>query len=130
LEVAVIDPKWIKADRKAVDAYFRKLEGPVQAMAKTLDRIVREEAPDSKLGIKWSVPFYFRDAGPLADVSGAKRHVTSGVARGAELKDTKGMLRSTGRTPIGSATFPISEPVPEKTVRRWLREASGASAEA
>lgn len=118
-----MDPKWIKADRKAAEAYFRKLEGPVQAMAKRLDRIVREEAPDSKVGIKWAVPMYFRDAGALAYVSAAKRHVTFGVVRGAELKDTTGLLRSTGRSPIGSATFPISAPIPEKTVRRWLREA-------
>lgn len=118
-----MDPKWIKADRRAVEAYYRKLPEPAREMARTLDRIVREEAPDSKVGIKWSVPFYFRDAGPLAYVSVAKRHVTFGVARGAELKDATGLLQSTGRSPIGKATLPISQDVPENMVRRWIRDA-------
>lgn len=118
-----MDPKWIKADRKAADAYYRKLEWPIQAMAKTLDRIVRDEAPQSKVGIKWAVPFYFSDAGPLAYVSAAKRHVTFGVARGAELKDSTGLLQSTGRSPIAKATFPVAQDIPESVVRRWIRDA-------
>lgn len=63
-------------------------------MAKTLDRIVREEAPDSKVGIKWAVPFYFRGEGSLPYVSAAKRHVTFGVGRGAELNDSTGLLQT------------------------------------
>lgn len=117
----------VEPNEKAVELYLDALPLPTRLLATTLDRLVREELPDVKAGIKWGVPFYFL-SGPVCYVSGAKAHVTFGLAKGHHVDDASGLLTGTGKSPIRKAIFKVNAPVPDATVRAWLQAALRADA--
>jgi hypothetical protein len=106
----------------AVEAYYDRLPLPIRATARTLGALAREALPGARAIIRYGVPFYcLRE--PVCYVSAAKAHVTFGLTRGVEVPDRSGLLTGTGRSPIRKATFRVGDPVPEATVRAWLRHA-------
>ena len=60
-----------------------------------LVELMREAAPLAEPHIKWGQPVFVSN-GPFAFIKPAKNHVTLGFWRGADLKDSKGLLEGDG----------------------------------
>ncbi|MEM7038941.1 MAG: DUF1801 domain-containing protein [Bacteroidota bacterium] len=61
-----------------------------------LHELVLEIMPDAKHTIKWAQPVYESPEGPAVFMKAAKKHVTFGFWRGAELDDPNGVLEGSG----------------------------------
>lgn len=98
-------------------------------MAKRLDELVHEAAPDALEAIYWGVPFYFGQDEGIAYMSAAKTHVTLGFPNGDKMRDESGRLVGTGKSPIFKATLKLKDPLPEALIRTWLEQAVALSHE-
>lgn len=125
------DPKWKKLEKKKrhpdVRAYFERLPLEARVMARRLDELVHEAAPDALEAVYWGVPFYFGKEDGIAYLSAAKTHVTLGFPNGDRMDDPSGTLVGTGKSPIRKATLKLSKPLDEALVRAWLAQAVALS---
>ncbi|MHC4778578.1 MAG: DUF1801 domain-containing protein [Planctomycetota bacterium] len=80
---------------KTVTDYQEKLKGPRSTIVKKLRAIVRKAAPAAKESVKWAQPV-FEMNGPFCYIRAHSSHVNLGFFRGAEIKDTSGILEGTG----------------------------------
>jgi hypothetical protein len=76
---------------KTVDGYVAALPPEQQAIVTELRRLIRLAAPEAVESIKWAQPVYEVN-GPVAYIKAFATRVNFGFWRGAQLKDTRGLL--------------------------------------
>lgn len=122
-------PPWkIRPAAREARAYIAALPLPVRAIARTLDRAIRDAVPGVRVGMKWSVPFYYAK-GAICYVSAARGHVTFGLVNGAKIPDESGLLTGTGKSPIRKAVVRVGHEIPEREIAAWLRHAKRLDAD-
>jgi hypothetical protein len=78
-----------------VDAYIRRLDPELGALARQLRALVFEAVPEAEESIKWAHPTY-ESGGPFCYIKAFPRHVNLGFWRGATLHDAAGVVHTTG----------------------------------
>jgi hypothetical protein len=82
---------------KTIEDYIKDQEKDKGVIVKELVSIVNKAAPKAENGIKWAQPVFWNENGPFCFVKAHKDHVNIGFWRGAEMKDSKGLLEGTGK---------------------------------
>lgn len=113
---------------KTVQWYFEEKAGDWQAEVLTqLHELITRFAPDAEHGIKWSQPVYSSN-GPFAFMRSAKKHVTLGFWRGAELDDPEGLLQGDGNKMKHIKLMENAE-IPVAAVESYVNQALTLNAE-
>jgi hypothetical protein len=81
---------------KTIEDYIKDQEKDKGAIVKELVFIVNKAAPKTEKGIKWSQPVFWNENGPFCFIKAHKNHVNIGFWRGAQMKDSKGVLEGEG----------------------------------
>jgi len=81
---------------KTVAWYVGTLEGWQAELVREVDQLIMATIPKATSSIKWAQPVY-ECQGPFCFMKAAKKHVTFGFWRGAELDDPKELLEGTGQ---------------------------------
>lgn len=122
-------PKSSPDKGKSVEWYIsEKVNDPWQKqVAQRLHAIILEEFPLAKHSIKWAQPVYETPEGPMAFIRAAKKHVTLGFWRGANLTPSDIPLEGEGER---MKHLKITKPeLPEAQIRSWVQEAVKLNAE-
>src|SRR5207253_1934148 len=94
---------------------------PTRDIVYALRKVVREAAPDMEEALKWGMPCYSLN-GMVCYINPAKRHVTFGFYRGAELKDPERLLEGAGKK-MRHVKVRGREDIRTELFRAWVREA-------
>jgi hypothetical protein len=78
-----------------IEAYIAKHEDWRGEAMRALDALVRATVPGVRASIKWAQPVY-EAGGPMVFMKAAKKHVTFGFWRGADMADPAGLLEGDG----------------------------------
>jgi len=86
----------LKATGKDVDAFVKDIEPDKRASVEALRKFVKKQAPKLQETIKWgNITWIGKDH--VGWIIVYRDHVDFGFFRGAELKDSEGLLEGTGK---------------------------------
>ena len=111
-----------------VEAYMAKLKPELRGVFDELRKLVLRSSPSLSESLKWNQPWYSRNQ-LVCTIYRAGDHVNLGFARGAELKDSQGLLEGTGK---GSRQVKVEDAknIPREAIRTLLGQAVKLDSEA
>lgn len=108
-------------EAKSTEAYFAGLPPETRATAVALRDLVRRAAPELVETVYMGVP-QWAGRGYVLYLADFTHHVNLGFLKGAQIRDTTGLLEGTGKG-LRHVKLPIGRPLPEKELVALIRKA-------